>query len=115
MKACSTVTDSGSATDIVRHVAFGAILLQVTWGTASAAPPADARCEQQTQPQVMEAIAEANKLLDGMWLVLGDNRYTTFRKASERSNPFDLQAKQGPSTLEGYIWVAGAQLQSDQC
>ena len=55
----------------------------------------------------MEAIAEANKLLDGMWLVLGDNRYTTFRKASERSNPFDLQAKQGPSTLEGYIWAAG--------
>jgi hypothetical protein len=55
----------------------------------------------------MEAIGEANKLLDGMWLVLGDNRYTTFRKASERSNPFDLQAKQGPSTLEGYIWAAG--------
>jgi hypothetical protein len=88
-------------------LAFGAILLQVTWDTASAAPPAKARCEQQTQPQVMEAIAEAKKLLDSMWLVLGDNRYTTFRKAGEHSNPFDLQAKQAASTLEGYIWVAG--------
>ena len=88
-------------------LAFGAILLQLNWGAASAAPSAGARCERQTQPLVVEAIAEAKKLLDGIWLALGDNLYTTFRKAGERSNPFDLQAKQGPSTLEGYIWVAG--------
>lgn len=88
--------------------ALCAAVLQLNVGAATAAPPADMRCEQQGDSAVTDAIGAVKKLLDSMWLVIGDNMYTSFRKAGERANPFDFQAKQGPSTtLEGYIWVAG--------